>query len=45
MTATAVDGEGLATRRVPLITAGKLDGFVHNSYTARRMGTVSTGSA
>jgi PmbA protein len=45
MTATAIDGEGLATRRVPLITAGKLDGFVHNSYTARRMGTTSTGSA
>jgi PmbA protein len=45
MTATAVDGEGLATRRVPLITAGRLDGFVHNSYTARRLGTASTGSA
>jgi len=45
MTATAADGEGLATRRVPLITAGKLDGFVHNSYTARKMGTASTGSA
>lgn len=45
MTATAVDGEGLATRRVPLVTGGRLDGFVHNSYTARRLGTASTGSA
>lgn len=45
MTATAADGEGLATRRVPLVTAGRLDGFAHNSYTARRMGTQSTGSA
>ena len=45
MTATAADGEGLATRRVPLVTAGRLEGFVHNSYTARRLGTASTGSA
>jgi PmbA protein len=45
MTATAADGEGLATRPVNLITTGRLDGFVHNSYTARRMGTASTGSA
>jgi PmbA protein len=44
-TATAVDGEGLATRRTPLIVAGVLQGFVHNSYTARRSGTTSTGSA
>ena len=45
MTAAAADGEGLATRRVPLVTGGRLDGFVHNSYTARKLGTVSTGSA
>ncbi|MGH9136297.1 MAG: TldD/PmbA family protein [Acidimicrobiales bacterium] len=45
MTATAVDGEGLATRRVPLVDAGMLQGFLHNAYTARRMGTASTGSA
>ena len=45
MTATAADGEGLATRRVPLISGGRLEGFVHNSYTARRLGTTSTGSA
>ncbi len=45
MTATAVDGEGLATRRVPLVDGGVLQGFLHDSYTARRMGTSSTGSA
>lgn len=45
MTATAADGEGLATRRVPLIAGGRLEGFVHNSFTARRLGTTSTGSA
>jgi PmbA protein len=39
------DAEGLATRRVPLISAGVLDGFVHSSWTARRLGTASTGSA
>jgi PmbA protein len=39
------DGEGLATRRVPLIEEGVLQGFLHNSYTARRAGTVSTASA
>jgi PmbA protein len=44
-TATDTDGEGLATRRNVLIDGGALKKFVHNSYTARRMGTVSTGSA
>jgi PmbA protein len=44
-TATQTDGEGLATRRNPLIEAGVLKGFLHNAYTARRLGTVSTGSA
>lgn len=39
------DGEGLACRRNPLVTGGVLDGFLHNSYTARRSATVSTGSA
>jgi PmbA protein len=39
------DAEGLATRRVPLIAAGVLGGFVHSSWSARRLGTVSTGSA
>ena len=39
------DAEGLASRRVPLIAGGVLDGFVHNTWTARRLGTASTGSA
>ena len=37
--------EGLAARRNPLIIDGVLQGFVHNSYSARRMGTRSTGNA
>ncbi|MCX7621773.1 MAG: TldD/PmbA family protein [Acidimicrobiales bacterium] len=44
-TATDVDGEGLACRRNVLIEGGVLRMFVHNAYTARRMGTTSTGSA
>lgn len=44
-TATEADGEGLATRRNVLIDAGELKMFLHNSYTARRMQTASTGSA
>lgn len=44
-TATDTDGEGLATRRNELIEGGVLRRFVHNAYTARRMGTTSTGSA
>jgi PmbA protein len=43
--ATPVDDEGLATRRVPLVDAGVLQGFVHSTYTGRRMGAASTGSA
>ena len=45
MTATEIDGEGLATRRTPLLDAGVLQGFLHDSYTARRLGTTSTGVA
>ena len=44
-TATDVDGEGLAARRNVLIDGGRLERFVHNSYSARRAGTVSTGNA
>jgi PmbA protein len=44
-TATDVDGEGLAARRNVLIQDGVLQQFVHNSYSARRAGTVSTGNA
>jgi len=43
--ATAIDDEGLAARRVPLVDAGTLRGFVHSTWTARRSGAVSTGSA
>lgn len=44
-TATELDGEGLAARRNVLVEAGVLQGFVHNSYSARRAGTVSTANA
>jgi PmbA protein len=44
-TATDLDGEGLAARRNSLIEQGVLRGFVHNSYSARRAGTLSTGNA
>ena len=39
------DGEGLATRRTVLLEAGVLRGFLHDSYTGRRSGAGSTGSA
>ena len=43
--ATSYDGEGLACRPVPMITEGVLDGYLFDSYTARRFGTASTASA
>ncbi len=43
--ADSYDGEGLACRRVPLVEAGVLQGFLHDSYTGRRSGHGSTGSA
>jgi PmbA protein len=43
--AATFDGEGLACRRNVLIDAGRLRGFVYDSVSARRAGTVSTGSA
>jgi PmbA protein len=39
------DSEGLATRRNVLVDDGTLQGFLHNSYTGRRAGIASTGSA
>jgi PmbA protein len=39
------DGEGLATRPVPLIVDGVLQGFLHNTMTGRRAGVPSTASA
>jgi PmbA protein len=43
--ADAHDGEGLGTRRVPLIVSGVLQGFLHNTTTGRRAGVPSTASA
>ena len=43
--ASAIDDEGLATRKVPLIVNGVLQGFLYDTYTARRANVSSTGSA
>lgn len=43
--AAAVDAEGLACRRNALVEAGRLTGFLYDSYSARLAGTRSTGSA
>jgi PmbA protein len=44
-TASTYDGEGLASRRTPLIEAGVLQGFLHASWSARKAKTSSTASA
>jgi PmbA protein len=44
-TSSETDGEGLASRRNVLIDGGVLQKFVHNAYSARRAGTVSTANA
>lgn len=43
--AASFDAEGLATRPNTLVDGGVLAGFLHNSYTGRRSGRASTGSA
>ncbi|MFP5257040.1 MAG: TldD/PmbA family protein [Acidimicrobiia bacterium] len=43
--ADTYDGEGLARRRNELVRDGVLQGFLQNTYTGRRSGTASTGSA
>ena len=43
--ADSTDGEGIACRPVPLITAGTLNGFLWDSYNARKAGLQTTGSA
>jgi PmbA protein len=43
--AAPFDDEGVATERTPLIERGRLAGFLHNTYTARRGRSVSTGNA
>lgn len=45
LAADSHDGEGLATRRNVLIDAGVLQGFLLDTYTGRRLGRPSTGSA
>lgn len=45
LAASSHDGEGLATRRNVLVRDGVLEGFLHNTWTARRMATTSTASA
>lgn len=39
------DGEGLPTRRTVLIYEGRLESYLLNSYTARKLGLRSTGNA
>jgi PmbA protein len=39
------DGEGTFRSRTPLLADGKLLAYLHDSYTARRGGAVSTGNA
>lgn len=39
------DGEGTPCRRTPLVQGGVLQGFLHDTYTARKAGTASTGNA
>ena len=43
--ASPFDAEGLATRHNVLIEGGVLRGFLHDTYSGRRSGTASTGSA
>jgi len=39
------DDEGVPTRQTPLINRGRLGGFLHNTHTAHRGNTLSTGNA
>jgi PmbA protein len=43
--AAPFDDEGVPSERTPLIERGQLKGFLHNSYTAKRGGTRSSGNA
>lgn len=43
--AAPFDGEGVPTGRTELVTSGVLQGFLHDTYTARRGETTSTGNA
>ena len=39
------DGEGVATRDREIVVDGKLDGYLLDSYSARKLGLVTTGNA
>ena len=39
------DGEGVPTRRTPVISAGRLESYLLNSYAARKLGLQTTGNA
>jgi len=39
------DGEGVRTRRTPIVTAGRLENYLLNTYTARKLGMRTTGNA
>ena len=43
--AAAYDSEGLACRRNALVSEGRLQGFLYNTYAGRRAGVASTASA
>jgi PmbA protein len=43
--ASPFDDEGVPSGRTELISSGVLNGFLHNTYTAARGGTASTGNA
>lgn len=43
--ASPFDDEGVPTGRTELISSGTLNGFLHNTYTAHRGDTTSTGNA
>ncbi|MDP8977825.1 MAG: TldD/PmbA family protein [Actinomycetota bacterium] len=45
LSAAPWDDEGVPTGRTTLIDGGVLRGFLHNTYTAAKAGTVSTGNA
>src|SRR5205085_8705161 len=39
------DGEGLATRRTTILADGRLESYLLNTYTGRKLGMASTGNA
>ncbi len=41
----AFDDEGISSQRTPLMVEGKLMGFLHSAYTAKKSGAKSTGNA